>query len=261
MIREGKTAKIESLEVQGAVIKEIWKRALPKAKDAWFKAQHRLKNIYNFNIRYMNNSLACLSNLARWGVNISANCIFSREIQTTKHIVGGCVSCLNRYTWRHDSVLLNLANFLQPIARKLYCDLPSFPPVGIITGAAVRPDLILVDRKHNIFVIELTVGNESTTKSNADRKAAKYKHRMKDKEITGAYNTVNFVNLVMTSIGVYSAPVESFFSTSKSLGIDSSATKYITSKLSEICIRSSYFIFCMRAKDWSEPELMKFLKF
>ena len=51
MICEEKTTKIESLEVQGAVIKEIWKTALPKAKDAWFKAQHRLpKNIYSFTI-------------------------------------------------------------------------------------------------------------------------------------------------------------------------------------------------------------------
>ena len=104
------------------------------------------------------------------------------------------------------------------------------------------------------------MGPESATKSNADRKAAKYKHLMKDKKITGAYNEANFVNLVMTLIGVYSAHVERFFSMLKSLGIDRSATKYITSKLREICIRLSYFIFCMRAKDWSEPELMKFYK-
>ena len=91
--------------------------------------------------------------------------------------------------------------------------------MGIITGTAVRPDLILVDRNNNICVIELTVGHESTTKSNADRKAAKYKHLMKNKEIKGAYNKVNFVNRVLTFIGV---------------------------------------IFCMRVKDWSETELMKF---
>ena len=130
--------------------------------------------------------------------------------------------------------------------------------LGIITGTDVRSDLILIDKNNSIFIIELPVGHESTTKSSVGRKAAKYKHLIKDKEITGTYNKVNFVNLVMTSIGVYSAHVEIFFSMLKSLGIDRSATKYITSKLSEICIRSSYFIFCMRVKDWSEPELMKF---
>ena len=48
MIREKKTAKLESLEFLGTVTKEIWKTTLPKVNDAWFKAQHRLpKNIYS----------------------------------------------------------------------------------------------------------------------------------------------------------------------------------------------------------------------
>ena len=130
--------------------------------------------------------------------------------------------------------------------------------MGIITGTAVRPDLILVDRKNNMFIIELTVGHESTTKSNTARKATKYKHLLIDKEMTGPYNKVNFVNLLMTFIGVYSAHVEVFFAMLKSLGVDSSATKYITSKLSEICLRATYFIFYMRGKEWSEPEIIKF---
>ena len=258
-IHEEKTAKIESLKVQGAVIKEIWKTALPKAKDSWFKAQHRLpKNNYSFNIRYMNDSLACISNLSRWGVNVSANCTFCREIQTIKHVISGCFSCLSRYTWRHDSVLFNLANFLQPIAKKLYCDIPIFHPVGLITGTALRPELIFVDRENNIFIIELTVGHESTIKSNAARKATKYKHLLRDKEMTGAYSNVKIVNLVMTSIGVYPAQAEVFFAMLKSLGVDSPATKYITFKFNEICIRSSYYIFHIRAKEWSEPELIQF---
>ena len=126
-IREDKKSKVESLQVKSTVITELWKTALPKARDFWFKVQHRLpRNIINFTIRYMNNPLACFSNLARWGMNVSASCSFCREVQTTKHIVAGCASCLNRYTWRHNSVLLNLAKFLQPMVKKLYCDIPSF---------------------------------------------------------------------------------------------------------------------------------------
>ena len=60
----------------------------------------------------------------------------------------------------------------------------------------------------------------------------------------------------MTSIGVYSALAELFFTMLKSHSVESSATKYITSKLSEIYIRSSYFIFCMKAEEGSEPELI-----
>ena len=44
----------------------------------------------------------------------------------------------------------------------------------------------------------------------------------------------------------------------KELSVDDTAVKYIASKLIEICIRSSYHIFCMRMKDWTDPELMDF---
>ena len=144
--REDKKLKVESLQIQSTVITELWKTALPKAKDSWFKVQHRLpRNIFNFTIRYMNNSLACFSNLARWDANASANCKFCRKVQTTKHIVAGCASCLNRYTWRHNSVLLNLVKFLQPIVKKLSCDIPSFLSPEIVTGTAARPNLLVVD--------------------------------------------------------------------------------------------------------------------
>ena len=80
-IREDKKSKVESLQVQSTVITELWKTALPKAKDFWFKVQHRLpRNIFNFTIRYMNNSHACFSNSARWGINVSASCTFCREV-------------------------------------------------------------------------------------------------------------------------------------------------------------------------------------
>ena len=50
-IWEDKKSKVESLQVQSTVITELWKTALPKAKDFWFKVQHRLpRNIFNFTI-------------------------------------------------------------------------------------------------------------------------------------------------------------------------------------------------------------------
>ena len=153
-IREDKKLKVESLQVQRTVITEtLWKTALPKAKDFWFKVQHRLpRNILILTVRYMNNSLAWFSNLARWGVNVSAGCTFCREVQTTKHIVAGCASCVHRYTWQHNSVLLNSANFLQPIVKKLYCDIPSFLSPEIVPGTAARLDLLVVDRMNNLLI-------------------------------------------------------------------------------------------------------------
>ena len=206
----------------------------------------------------MNNSLACFSNLARWGINVSASCTFCREVQTTKHIVAGCASCLNRYTWRHNSVLLNLAHFLQPIVKKLYCDIPSLLSPEIVTGTAVRPDLLVVDRMNNLYVIELTVGHESNTVANATRKAKKYEHVLNDSDLKRLHRKICFVNLVMTAISIYSKHSEEFFKMLKDLNVDNTAATYISTKLTEICIRSSYYIFCMRTKEWTEQDLMNF---
>ena len=65
-IRNQKELTVRNLEVQGAVVKDLWETALPSAREYWFKAQQTLpRNIYNYTIRYMNNSLASLSNLSR----------------------------------------------------------------------------------------------------------------------------------------------------------------------------------------------------
>ena len=45
-----------------------------------------------------------------------------------------------------------------------------------MTGTADRPDLLVVDRMNNLFIIELTVGHKSNTVANATRKAKKYEH-------------------------------------------------------------------------------------
>ena len=127
----------------------------------------------------------------------------------------------------------------------------------IVTCTAARPDLLVVDGKCNLFIIELTVGHESNTDANATRKAKKYEHLLDDKDLKRSYRKILFVNLVMTAIGIYSNHSEEFFKMLKDLNIENAASKYISTKLTEICIRSSYYIFCMRIREWTEPVLMK----
>ena len=70
-----------------------------------------------------------------------------------------------RLTWRHDSVLQTVVDFMRPHLREgfaLFSNLPSlsagsstFPPDIIVT--AQRPDLVLIDRVKKVVVIfELT---------------------------------------------------------------------------------------------------------
>ena len=80
----------------------------------------------------------------------------------------------------------------------------------------------------------------------------------RDDALKRIYKKITFINLVMTTAGIYSEESDRFSKMLKELNVDDTAVKYIASKLIEICIRSSYYIFCMRMKDWTDPELMDF---
>ena len=78
------------------------------------------------------------------------------------HILNGCSITLSqgRYTWRHNSVLLQLVNLIKPsystTTANLYADLPGFrasdnPPSTIplsITQTTARPDIVIVDNEN-----------------------------------------------------------------------------------------------------------------
>ena len=210
------------------------------------------RNIYNYTVRHMNDTLPSLSNLFRWGKSLTASCSHCRHAQTTTHILSGCSSCLDRYTWRHNSVLVNLANVLQPIVKKI--SLTYLEDSQLQT----RPDMIVIDKSNRMYIIELTVGHESNAESNAKRKAEKYSQLLHDEALCRKYKSIDFINLVMATRGVFSKDTRSFFTMLDTLKHDSSLIKYTAVKMTCICIRTSYYIFCMRDKDWSSPELMEF---
>ena len=155
-------------------------------------------------------------------------------------------------------MLINLAKVLEPIVKKLYCDLASYSSPEIVTGSSSRPDLLAIDKKYNLYVVELTVGHETNTEKNEQRKKEKYEHLLRDETLKRVYKKIKFINLVMTTAGIYSKESDQFFKMLEDLSVDDIAVKYIASKLIEICIRFSYYIFCMRMKDWTDPELMDF---
>ena len=239
-------------------MKDLWETALPSAREYWFKAQQTLpRNIYNYTIRYMNNSLASLSNLSRWGKSLTSSCNFCRQIQTTKHVLSGCTPCLERYTWRHNSILLNIAKILKPLVKTIYVDLPGrFLCPDSITGASHRPDMILIDSENKMYLVELTVGHESNVDRNIKRKADKYSHLLKDQRLLRTHKKVEFMNLVITTGEVFSKDTKPFFTMLNSL--QTNIVKYVALRVITVCIRTSYYIFCMREKDWTTPELMEF---
>ena len=124
----------------------------------------------------MNTSLPRRKNLSKWELTSSPDCSFCLSPETLIHVVAGCQSYLNRFNWRHDSVLNFLAQTVQSINTcKLYNDLSFFKNPSIITGDIYRPDLLVIAPDESLYVVELTVEFETNLRNNVERKHAKYK--------------------------------------------------------------------------------------
>ena len=85
------------------VIKDFRPTQESKLKDKltklWSMAQSNLpKNIFNFSIRYINNSLPTGQNLARWNLSPTSDCHSCLLPESLLPIVAGCQSCLKRFT-------------------------------------------------------------------------------------------------------------------------------------------------------------------
>ena len=73
------------------------------------------------------------------------------------------------------------------------------------------------------------------------------------------YRCVKFVNLSISSLGVFSDECSTFLDMMNDIGIEKKQQYYILIKtLINIAIRATYYIFCSRNRSWDSPDLMKF---
>ena len=141
------------------------------------------QNIFNFIIRYLNNTLATQKNLKKWNLSQTSDCSFCFLPETLLHVVAGCKTYLEqgRYTWRHNSILNFLATSLKAVNEStIYADIPGYLSPSIITGENLRPDLLLKTNNNYLYILELTVGFESNLDTNAPRKHSKYASLLSD---------------------------------------------------------------------------------
>ena len=192
------------------------------------------KNIFNFTIRYLNNSLSTRSNLKKWNFAQSSECSLCHLPETLLHVVAGCKSYLEegRYTLRHNSALQILANYFRASpGTSLYVDLPCFHSPSIITGDNFRPDLVFVSLDNKIYIIETNL------EVNAERKRAKYQSLMET--LKSKYTDVKFVNLSISSLGIFGLSCSSFIEMCDALAVDMGHRRYLISKLSNTSIRTT----------------------
>ena len=87
---------------QGFFFLNAIKYSLSPVNPIWEEAQSHLpRNIYNFTIRYIINSLPTRKNMARWGLSQSSDCFFCLNPESLLHAVAGCQEYLDRFIWRH----------------------------------------------------------------------------------------------------------------------------------------------------------------
>ena len=91
---------------------------------------------------------------------------------------------------------------------------------------------------------------------NSDRKLNKYRPLIT--ALSTSYQVINFINMSMSALGVLESSCDSLFNLLKSLDLPEIHQKRLVSKVMAIAIRSTYYIFRRRNKDWIEPDLMDF---
>ncbi len=196
-----------------------------------------------------------------WKKSENALCKVCFNTQTLQHVVSACKVHLEegRYTWRHNSVLKIIADYLVSVSNniELYCDITGYMSPSIITGEQKRPDIVVIDKQRScmVFVLELTVGFETRIKDNAVRKHNHYSGLCS--ELRNQYNRVKFVNISVGVLGIVGKSSRSFIDfISNDLLLDNQKTNYLIAKIGACCIRSTYYIFCRKDKDWTEPNLL-----
>ena len=148
----------------------------------WDVPQGVLKFAINAGI----NTLPTFDNLRRWGKRVNDRCPFCGNVQTLAHVLNICSVALEqgRFTWRHNSVLLSIIEFIRPILNdgfSLFSDLPGFqaphggviPPDILVTN--LKPDLFLVNMSSRIIVfLELTCPFDRNIQRSHEYKEQKY---------------------------------------------------------------------------------------
>ena len=206
---EQRQAKAVSLGSQGAWTK--WSTNTRKLtwQDIWNYQPLQL----SFLLRSVYDVLPSPTNLHRWGLTDQPNCQLCGRPGTLEHLLSTCQTSLTqgRYRWRHDKVLRELANLIEPelsTKRTKPKQMINFVKAGqpasknpratkcildessqwtlsvdlnkrlIFPGpvqTTLRPDLVLTSNKNKIVVmIELTVPWESRCEEAYERKKAKY---------------------------------------------------------------------------------------
>ena len=255
---EGLWNNFMNLKEQNKIINHILSVCSPKVINMWQSLAKKLPpNIFCFARKSLIFCLPNKSNLLRWSLVDSNLCVWCSKVETQLHVLSNCVNCLNRYTWRHDSILNTILHKLSRSTKNITklcadCGKLKFTCPSELFGSN-RPDIVIEIEKR-IIVLELTVCFETNTKKSRNYKEDRYK-KLED-DLLVEYDAFSIVFIEFTKFGFISK--ESFQPLVKLLQELEINVDRLIYKCMETAIRATYFIFCRRNKPWLDTELLNF---
>ena len=192
------------------------------------------------------------TNLARWKVSVDANCPRCGVKETLHHVLNNCSTLLHAgaYKWRHDSILSYLHSVVARDAQwsTIGVDLPGFHyALPFTADAAWRPDLVLLDSKHNIHLIELTVSFETNSSKAHERKTEKYQTLLQNARDAGLLPRLHCIEM-----GSRGMPSPAWSTWCKRSQQDPTVTR----TCSRLALQASSTIWACRYNTWHDPPLL-----
>ena len=168
----------------------------------WKSLIYNLPNkVAKFLMNSLSDTLNTNANLSRWGKRSSANCKRCENRETVHHVLNACPMSLDegRYTWRHDNILMYLAEAIQEGIHSfvdviMYTDLKEerWTKEGIstipleCTQTNLIPDIcILWKNIKKLLILELSVPFEMNIPNAHEYKSNKYAPLVTDIEANG----------------------------------------------------------------------------
>ena len=153
-------------------------------------------------------------------------------------------------TWKEIQLEARLYTLTVYLA--VYCDIDTFPCPTIITREEYRPDIV-IKNNNTIVLLELTAGYETNIEKNGIRKQIHYRPLIDKLKIE--YD-IKFINLSMGAIGIIGEHAKSIKSIFSDVGVEKTEINFIINRIINVCIRTTYYIFCKRNQQWDSPELL-----
>ena len=147
--------------------------------------------------------------------------------------------------------LLNIYKTIKSQGLQAFVDIEGYPNLSIITGNEQRPDFAIV-KDDNLLLLELTVGFETNIKKNFDRKVRRYQQLLA--KLSNKYK-VYYVNLSLGAIGIIGK--DSLIMTAMgNFDLSKETLNFAVNRTINICIKTTYYTFCMRTKEWEKPGVL-----